>query len=87
MMEAASTSEMSVNFYQTTWRYNPEDSYLHTCCYENLKSYNIEVVTQWMKLCTRKMQENYKQTVSERKKRTKENKRAVRVFNNNKEIL
>jgi hypothetical protein len=28
MMEAASTSEMSVNFYQTTWRYNPEDSHL-----------------------------------------------------------
>jgi hypothetical protein len=23
MMEAASTSEMSVNFYQTTWRNNP----------------------------------------------------------------
>jgi hypothetical protein len=29
MMEAASTSEMSVNFYQTTRRYNPEDSHLH----------------------------------------------------------
>jgi hypothetical protein len=28
MMEAASTSEMSVNFYQTTWNYNPEDSHL-----------------------------------------------------------
>jgi hypothetical protein len=28
MMEAASTSEM-VNFYQTTWCYNPEDSHLH----------------------------------------------------------
>jgi hypothetical protein len=28
MMEAASTSEMSVNFYQTTRRYNPEDSHL-----------------------------------------------------------
>jgi hypothetical protein len=26
MMEAASTSEMSVNFYQTTWRNNPEGS-------------------------------------------------------------
>jgi hypothetical protein len=25
MMEAASTSETSVNFYQTTRRYNPED--------------------------------------------------------------
>jgi hypothetical protein len=28
MTEAASTSETSVNFYQTTWRDNPEDSYL-----------------------------------------------------------
>jgi hypothetical protein len=32
MMEAESTSEMSVNFYKTTLRYNPEDS-------ENLKSF------------------------------------------------
>jgi hypothetical protein len=29
MMEAASTSETSVNFYQTTRRYNPEDSHIH----------------------------------------------------------
>jgi hypothetical protein len=29
MMEAASTSEMSVNFYQTTWRNNPEDSHIN----------------------------------------------------------
>jgi hypothetical protein len=28
MMEAASTSETSVNFYLTTWRNNPEDSHL-----------------------------------------------------------
>jgi hypothetical protein len=28
MMEAASTSETTVNFYQTTRRYNPEDSHL-----------------------------------------------------------
>jgi hypothetical protein len=28
MMEAASTSRMSVNFYQTTRRNNPEDSHL-----------------------------------------------------------
>jgi hypothetical protein len=27
MMEAARTSETLVNFYQTTRRYNPEDSY------------------------------------------------------------
>jgi hypothetical protein len=28
MMESASASEMSVNFYQTTRRYSPEDSHL-----------------------------------------------------------
>jgi hypothetical protein len=38
-MEAASTSEKSVNFYQTTRRYNPGDSHLHTRRRENLKSY------------------------------------------------
>jgi hypothetical protein len=39
MMEAASTSEMSVNFYGTTWRNNPEDSHFHTRRRENLKSH------------------------------------------------
>jgi hypothetical protein len=39
MMEAARSSEASVNFYQTTRRYNPEDSHLLTNCRENLKSY------------------------------------------------
>jgi hypothetical protein len=39
MMEAARTSETLVNFYQTTRRYNPEDSHLHTHRRENLKSY------------------------------------------------
>jgi hypothetical protein len=29
MMEAASTSEMLINFYQATWLNNPEDSHLH----------------------------------------------------------
>jgi hypothetical protein len=28
MMEASRTSEMLANFYQTTRRYNPEDSHL-----------------------------------------------------------
>jgi hypothetical protein len=41
IMEAASTSETSINFYQTTRRYNPEDSRLHTLRRENLKSYLI----------------------------------------------
>jgi hypothetical protein len=41
MMEAARTSETLVNFYQTTRRYNPEDSHLRTHRRENLKSYLI----------------------------------------------
>jgi hypothetical protein len=39
MVEAARTFETFVNFYQTTWRYNPEDSHLRTHRHENLKSY------------------------------------------------
>jgi hypothetical protein len=39
MMEAASTSETLVNFYQTTRRNNPEDSHLRTRRRENLKSH------------------------------------------------
>jgi hypothetical protein len=42
-MEAARTSETLVNFYQTTRRYNPEDSNLHTHRRENLKSY-LEII-------------------------------------------
>jgi uncharacterized membrane protein len=44
MMEAARTSETLVNFYQTTRRYNPEDSHLRTHRRENLKSYSIRIV-------------------------------------------
>jgi hypothetical protein len=40
MMEAVSTSETSVNFYQSTRRNNSEVSHLHTRCRENLKSHN-----------------------------------------------
>jgi hypothetical protein len=43
-MEAARISETLVNFYQTTRRYNPEDSYLHAHRRENLKSYESPVV-------------------------------------------
>jgi hypothetical protein len=39
MMEATSTSETLVNFYQTTRRYNPEDSHLHTHLREIFNSY------------------------------------------------
>jgi hypothetical protein len=31
MMEAASASEILVNFYQTTWRNIPENGHLHVC--------------------------------------------------------
>jgi hypothetical protein len=41
MMEAASTSETSVNFYQTTRRYNPKDSHLRSRRRENLKSHKL----------------------------------------------
>jgi hypothetical protein len=44
MMEAASTSETLVNFYQTTQCYNTEDSHLHTRRRENLKSYELIVL-------------------------------------------
>jgi hypothetical protein len=36
--EPARTSETLVNFYQTTRRYNPEDSHLRTHRRDNLKS-------------------------------------------------
>jgi protein subunit release factor A len=39
-----SSSETSVNFYQTTRRYNPEDSRLQTHRCENLKSYNLKTL-------------------------------------------
>jgi hypothetical protein len=47
MMEAARTSETLVNFYQTTRRYNPEDSHLRTHRRENLKSYIINKILKF----------------------------------------
>jgi hypothetical protein len=44
MMEAARSSETSLSFYQTTRRYNPEDSHLHTHRRENLKSYKVRII-------------------------------------------
>jgi len=41
MMEAAGTSETSVNFHETAERNIPEDCYLHTRCREILKSHNV----------------------------------------------
>jgi hypothetical protein len=43
LMEAASTSETSVNVYQTTRRNNPEYSHLHAGHRENLKSHNVKM--------------------------------------------
>jgi hypothetical protein len=42
MPEAASTSEMSINFYQTAWCNIPEDSHLHTRHHESLKSHILD---------------------------------------------
>jgi hypothetical protein len=47
MMEAASTCEMSVNFYQTTWCNIPEDSHLHTYHHEILKSHQEITCLLW----------------------------------------
>jgi hypothetical protein len=44
MLEAVSTSETLVNFYQTTRRNNPENSHLHTRRRENLKSRDDKLV-------------------------------------------
>jgi hypothetical protein len=43
-MQKASTSEMMVNFYQTTWCNNIEDSHLHRCQCENLKSQKMKII-------------------------------------------
>jgi hypothetical protein len=50
MMEAARTSETLVNFYQTTLRYNPEDSRLRTHRRENLKFCDGNEVSDRMSL-------------------------------------
>jgi hypothetical protein len=44
MIEAASTSETSVNFCQTTQRNKPEKSHLHTHCRETLKSQDLNEI-------------------------------------------
>jgi hypothetical protein len=41
MIEAVSTSETSVNFYQTTQRNIPEDGHFHTERRKNLTSHNV----------------------------------------------
>jgi hypothetical protein len=51
MMQAASTSETSVDFYQTTRRYNLEDSHLHISGRENLKSHLQILVAKAPRYC------------------------------------
>jgi hypothetical protein len=51
MMEAARSSKTLVNFYQTTRRYNPEDSHLRIHRRENLKTYlnySVEMAVFWV---------------------------------------
>jgi hypothetical protein len=50
MIEAASTSETSENFYQTTRHNNPEDSHLHTCHRENLKTQKYWINTNYFRI-------------------------------------
>jgi hypothetical protein len=45
-MEAICSSETSVGFQRTTWRYIPEDSTLHIHRCENLKSYRHKEASQ-----------------------------------------
>jgi hypothetical protein len=44
LMKAVRTTETSVNIYQTTRRYNSEDSHLRTHRRENLKSYQFQCI-------------------------------------------
>jgi hypothetical protein len=48
MMETVQTSETLVNSYQSTRRYNPEDSHLHSHRHGNLKS-NINMLRIWQR--------------------------------------
>jgi hypothetical protein len=53
MMEAVSTSEMSVSFYQTIRRNIPEDSHLYTRRCENLKTHHQLVVCAYDIICSK----------------------------------
>jgi hypothetical protein len=50
MMEAVQASEMLVNSYQFTWRYNPEDSHLHHGC-SLIKLHLIPILSSHLHLC------------------------------------
>jgi hypothetical protein len=65
MMEAGSTSETSVIFYETARRDIPQDSHLHTRCRENMKSpTHVSFVTQLMFCHLSVCIGNYQETVN-----------------------
>jgi hypothetical protein len=70
MMEAASTSETLVNFYQTTRRYNPEDSHLHPSKRCTLIIIII-IISQWIK--TKQMK-----SITQHRRQTHLEKKALR---------
>jgi hypothetical protein len=66
MMEAARTSETLVNFYQTTRRYNPEDSHLGLYLVTMSESPLFQLLNQltdlkrtWYERCAIEGQPNY----------------------------
>jgi hypothetical protein len=64
LLEAASTSETSVIFYQTTSHNNPEDSHFRTHCRENLKSHKEPCFISYINLRVN----GFRVNVSDRKK-------------------
>jgi hypothetical protein len=67
MMETSSTSETSVNFYQSIRRNNPQDSHLHTRRRENLKPHKFKIIHMLTDIQT--YQRNRKQTSGREKTR------------------
>jgi hypothetical protein len=51
MMEAARTTETLLNFYQTTRRYNPEDSHLKNLCHPCERHMNVLVLNMKNLVC------------------------------------
>lgn len=51
MVEAGSTSEMSVNLYQTTQQNNLEDGHLHIHCHEKQQSFEFHHQTVMILYC------------------------------------
>jgi hypothetical protein len=60
MMEAACTSETSVDIQLRTWQYIPKDSELHTRRRENLKSHTVRAIYLLITCCTVDFGINYR---------------------------